>query len=83
MADRRSGVDLRNCSAGWAVVYGDRLIGLHPTREEAVRAAGEESKRILARRGESRALVDPATYPRLRSRRRVRHQNEFAYRSDE
>ncbi len=72
-----------HCSGGWGVVYGDRLLTLHPTREEAVRAAGEESKRIRATRAAEGAPVDGAMYPRLRSRRRVRPQREYAYSEEE
>ncbi len=72
MAERRSGIDLLYCTGGWAVVFGEHLLGLYTSREEAIRGAREESHRILAERGMSGAPPDPVKYPRLRSRRHVR-----------
>jgi hypothetical protein len=77
VSERRSGIDLLYCTGGWAVVFGDRLLGLFSSREEAIRGAREESHRVLAERGLSGEPPDPHKYPRLRSRRHVRHQRNY------
>ncbi len=73
MGERRSGIDLVDCTGGWAVVYGSELLGLYGAREEAIYCAHEESNRILAERAAAHSAIDPVAYPRLRSRRHPRH----------
>ena len=78
VAERRSGVDLLYSAGGWAVVYGEQLVGLFQSREEAVRGAAVESDRVLGERAIAGGATDPIKYPRLRSRRHPRHQQQYA-----
>jgi hypothetical protein len=66
MVERRSGVDLTQCKAGWGVVFDGKLLSLHPIREDAVAAARIESLRVLA---DPKSSERRACMPRLQSRR--------------